>query len=132
MGDSKPEKVVLSDIEREALTRLVRRRKSSQQLALRARVVLAAAAGLNHTQIARELGVSLEMARLWRRRWLELQTVALDELSVLQRLADAPRPGAPVRKSAKPSGDAVALVKHLLIARRPFPSRAVRLIAMNH
>ena len=101
MCDSKPEKVVLSDSEREALTRLVRRRKSSQQLALRARVVLAAAAGLNHTQIARELGVSLEMARLWRRRWLELQTVAPDELSVTKRLADAPRPGAPVRIAAK-------------------------------
>lgn len=100
MGDLRLEKVILSDVEREALTHLVRRRKSPRQLVLRARVVLAAANGLNHAQIARELGVSLDMARLWRRRWLEFQ-VGPDELPVIQRLADAPRPGAPARKSAK-------------------------------
>jgi hypothetical protein len=35
--------------------------------------------------------------RLWRGRWLALQAVALDDLSLEARLTDAPRPGAPAR-----------------------------------
>jgi putative transposase len=34
---------------------------------------------------------------LWRTRWLGLQAVALADLSVEERLTDAPRPGKPVR-----------------------------------
>jgi putative transposase len=93
----KPETVGLPDAVRSALEQLTRRHTTPQQLVLRARIVLAAADGLRHAEIARELGVSLDMARLWRRRWLALNPVSLDELSVLDRLADAPRSGSPVR-----------------------------------
>jgi DNA-binding CsgD family transcriptional regulator len=48
--------VVLSDEERELLERWARRPKSSQALAFRCRVVLAAAEGRSSTEIAAELG----------------------------------------------------------------------------
>jgi putative transposase len=46
----------------------------------------------NHRQIARELKISRDTARHWRRRWLDM---AGDEKSVLERLQDAPRSGSP-------------------------------------
>ena len=48
--------VRLSDGEREQLERWARRRKSSQALALRCRIVLAAASGASNSQVAREVG----------------------------------------------------------------------------
>ena len=75
------------------LAALVRRHTTPQQVALRARLVLAAAAGRNNAQIARQEGVEVETARLWRGRWLGLRAVALADLRVEERLADAPRSG---------------------------------------
>jgi transposase len=40
------------------------------------------------------------MATLWRWRWLDLEPVALDDLSVEERLEELPRPGAPSRLAA--------------------------------
>ncbi len=62
--------------------------------------MLAAADGKNNTQIARELGVAVRTARYWRERWLVLQPIDLDDLSVEERLEDLPRPGAPARITA--------------------------------
>ena len=45
------------------------------KLVLRARIILAAADGLNNSQIARLLGISIPTARLWRDRWVGLQAV---------------------------------------------------------
>lgn len=97
MRGPQPPSILLSPAERQGLDQLVRSHTTPQQLALRARIILAAASGANHRQIARQLGVSLDMARLWRQRWLGLQAVALADLSVAERLADAPRAGRPVR-----------------------------------
>lgn len=97
MRGPQPDPVDLSTAERDALEQLVRRHTTPQQLAVRARMVLAAADGRNHRQIARDLGVSIDAARLWRQRWLALQPVALADLSVAERLADAPRAGRPGR-----------------------------------
>jgi putative transposase len=55
-------------------------------------MILLADAGKNHREIARELNISRDMARLWRQRWLER---AATNRPVAERLADAPRPGAP-------------------------------------
>jgi putative transposase len=60
-------------------------------------VILAAAQGANNSQIARQEGVTLDTVRLWRTRGLGCQAVSLDDLSVAERLTDAPRPGKPVR-----------------------------------
>lgn len=96
----KPSAVVLTEIERQALEKLVKRHSVGQQTALRGRIILAAADGYNNTQIAKRLGITLDTARLWRERWLKLRDITLDDLSAEDRLQDLPRPGAPPRITA--------------------------------
>jgi putative transposase len=79
----------------QALDELVRRRSTGQQLVLRARIILLAAKGKTSTQIADELAITREMVGLWRRRWASFAAIPLAELSVSERLEDAPRPGKP-------------------------------------
>jgi transposase len=55
--------------------------------------VLAAAQGSGNADIARELGAHVDTVRLWRDRWVGLQGIDLETLSLLERLQDAPRPG---------------------------------------
>jgi putative transposase len=100
MPNPKPLPVTLTDAERQELERLVRRHTVGQQIVLRSRIVLSAAAGKNNTRIAKEEGVALDTVRLWRQRWLDLQPISLNDLSVEERLQDLPRPGAPPRITA--------------------------------
>ncbi len=109
MRGPKPPVVELSAEERWELEGLVRAHRTPQQVALRARIVLAAADGLNNTQIARRLGVDADTARLWRMRWLRFQGVSLDDLSLTERLTDAPKPGAPARITPEQVCQVVAL-----------------------
>jgi len=95
-----PPAVHLTDGERQALDKLIKRHSTEQQVALRARIVLAAAAGQGNAQIGRELQVTVDTARLWRQRWLDLQAIPVPELSAEERLQDLPRPGAPARITA--------------------------------
>ena len=101
--------IELSKAERQELWALLRRHSTPQQLALRARIVLLAAEGANNCQIARQLEVSLDRARRWRERWRALQPASRDELPLLERLTDAPRPGKPVRITAEQVCQIVAL-----------------------
>lgn len=96
----KPPAVILTEAERQALEKLVKRHTVGQQIALRARIILAAADGYNNTQIASQLGITPDTARLWRDRWLQLRDITLDDLSVEDRLQDLPRPGAPLQITA--------------------------------
>lgn len=96
----KPLPLQLDQSEKDGLEQLIKRHKAGQQMVLRARLILAAAEGKSNCQIARELQVSRQMVRLWRERWLQLQPIALTELSVAERLEDLPRPGAPARITA--------------------------------
>lgn len=100
MPGPKPKKIELSETVRQELAKLAARHTTGQQKAQRARVILKAAEGKNHAEIAQELRVSVDMAALWRRRWLDLEPVALDDLSVEERLEELPRPGAPSRLTA--------------------------------
>ncbi len=109
MRGPKPPTLQLSAVERQELEQLVRRHSTPQQLALRARIVLAAADGTNNCQIARALDTSLDMVRRWRERWLALQPASLEDLPVADRLTDAPRPGKPVRITAEQVAQIVAL-----------------------
>ena len=86
-------RVVLSEKEQEELTQISKRHRSEQQVALRARIVLAAAQGQSNARIARELEVNVDTVRLWRDRWVGLQGIDLETLSIAERLQDAPRPG---------------------------------------
>jgi hypothetical protein len=58
MASPKLVPVVLTDGERRALEELTRRRKTSQALALRARIVLACAGGAPVTAVAADLGLT--------------------------------------------------------------------------
>jgi len=90
-------KIVLSEKEKEELTKITKRHKSEQQKVLRAQIVLYAAMGYSNAKIARELDVNVDTARLWRDRWVGLQGIDLEKLSAEERLEDAPRPGKPSR-----------------------------------
>jgi putative transposase len=101
MRGPKPPAVVLTAAERRDLEALAGAHRTPQQLALRARIVLAAGEGANNTEIARRLGVEADTARLWRMRWLALGAIPPEELGVAERLEDAPRPGGPCRITAE-------------------------------
>lgn len=101
MPGPKPPEVKLADEERQELERLVRRHNAPQQIALRGRIILAAAEGKNNSQIAQQMEISVKTARQWRNRWLLLEPIALADLSVADRLEDLPRPGAPARITAE-------------------------------
>ena len=81
-----PVGIELTAGERAQLESWARRRTSAQALALRSRIVLLAADGLNNTEIAQRLGVHRPMVRKWRGRFAEHR---------LDGLTDEPRPGRP-------------------------------------
>ena len=93
--------VVLSEKEEEALVQITKRHRSEQQQVQRARIILAAAQGNSNAHIARELQINVDTVRLWRDRWVGLQGIDLDTLSVAERLRDAPRPGTPPKFTAQ-------------------------------
>jgi putative transposase len=109
MRGPKPEPLILSDAERSELELLVRRHSTPQQHALRGRMILAAAQGKNNSQIAREVGVSVDTVRKWRMRWIGLQALSLQDLSVSERLTDVPRPGRPSQITAEQTCQMIAM-----------------------
>jgi hypothetical protein len=109
MRGPKPAELTLSETERKELEALVRKHSTPQQVALRGRLLLAADAGKRNGQIARELAVSVDTVRSWRMRWIGLQAVSLEELSVPERLTDIQRPGRPSEITAEQTCQIVAL-----------------------
>jgi transposase len=79
-------RVELTEEERVELLALTTRKKTAQQIALRARVVLACASDDDNQDIAARLGVSKQMVCRWRGRFVEGRVDAL---------YDEPRSGAP-------------------------------------
>jgi len=94
-------KVILSQKEQDGLEQIAKRHRSEQQQAQRARMILAAAQGHSNAQIGRELALNVDTVRLWRDRWVGLQGIDLETLSVAERLQDAPRPGTPPKFTAE-------------------------------
>ena len=101
MPSSKPIAIELSEAERQALEKVVKRPSTRQQIAERGRIVLATSENQSNTEIAKALGVHLHTVRLWRQRWVELQTIPFSDLSAEERLEDLPRPGTPPRLTAE-------------------------------
>jgi transposase len=78
--------VDLTEGERAQLVAWSRRAKSANAVAMRSRIVLAAAEGLGNTAIAAKLDIDVATARKWRSRFLAER---------LEGLLDEPRPGRP-------------------------------------
>ena len=78
--------LVLTDDEQVELERMARRPKSSQRLALRAKIVLACGAGNSNSAVAAKLGVSMPTVGKWRQRFVDRR---------MEGLVDEPRPGPP-------------------------------------
>jgi putative transposase len=91
MAQLAADRVIVRSKQRKELEQLVRIHSTPQQLAMRARVILHAAAGVGVRESGRELGVWPKTVRYWRKRWRQ----AAKGQSVPERLADAPRSGAP-------------------------------------
>jgi transposase len=78
--------LVLSDVEREKLIALTLRRKTSQALAPRSRIVLACAEGQDNNVVAERLRITPQMVSKWRGRFVRDR---------LDGLLEAPRPNTP-------------------------------------
>ena len=78
--------LVLTEVERDQLTRWSRRAKTSQALAVRSKIVLACAEGLSNQQVADRWGVTPGTVTRWRARFVRDR---------LEGLVDEPRPGRP-------------------------------------
>jgi len=96
-GRPKTELTLTGD-EREQLVRWSRRAKSSQALALRSRIVLACADGLDNKAVAAKLRTTAQTVGKWRRRFCELR---------LDGLSDDPRPGRPPSLTADQVEDVI-------------------------
>jgi transposase len=95
-----PYQIVLSDEERAVLVARARSVRGAFRDRLRARIVLAAAAGMTNAAIAAHEGVHVDTARKWRRRFAAARVAGLK---------DASRSGRPSVFTAADRAEAVAL-----------------------
>ncbi len=93
-----PKSLTLSQCDREELEKLLNRRSTPQQIAVRGKIILLADQGKNNREIGRELNVSRFMARRWRNRWLELSECSMP---ISEKLKDKERSGTPAKFSMK-------------------------------
>jgi transposase len=99
--------VELNRQQREVLEQRSRARSLPARVVERARVVLLAAEGKQHKEIAEQLGISVQKAARWRARFLELGVSGLEK--------DAPRPG----RTPKISKQTVARVVRMTTQHKP-------------
>jgi hypothetical protein len=109
--------LVLTEEERAQLVRWSRRAKSSQALALRSRIVLACADGLDSKTVAGRLGCAAATVGKWRGRFVEHR---------LDGLVDEPRPGRPPVVTADQVEDVVVATLESAPANATHWSRAKR------
>jgi hypothetical protein len=103
MAGPLPLAITVTPPQQAVLEGLLRQHSTPQTLALRVRIVLAAATGLRNVPLAHDLGCTPKTVTKWRARWAaaHAQLAALEgDAADLKRmiarvLADAPRPGAP-------------------------------------
>ena len=77
--------VTLTETERRQLNRYASGRRAAVRLALRAKIVLRAADGLQNKQIAQQVSASRQLVARWRNRFVQAGVAGIEK--------DAPRPG---------------------------------------
>jgi transposase len=90
----------LTESERERLSQWMRRPKSAQALAQRARIILACADGLNNTQVGDRLHLTVQTVGKWRSRFVQKR---------LDGLLDEARPGTSQRLTDKEVEEVLAM-----------------------
>jgi putative transposase len=85
------EPIVLAAAHEQVLVRFVRAHTTPRKVAVCARMILLTTAGIGVGETARRLGVWPKIVRHWLQSWRN----STKATPVAQRLADAPRPGAP-------------------------------------
>jgi len=83
-------RITLEDDERKILEQLVNKRTAKQAVVGRAKIILRVDQGMQHQEIAAELGIRNNTVTVWAARWRDMA-----DRPVQDRLQDAPRPGAP-------------------------------------
>ena len=119
MRGPKPTEIELTEGQRTALARIVRKANSKQVYVKRARIILLAEDGLNNQQIANQLECHRETARRWRDRWAdEAENLAAVEAKaddkelgkyILRLLSDQARSGTPGKFTAEQICQIVAI-----------------------
>ena len=104
MSDRNRPKITLSPDDRQDLERLVRTHKTPQYVSIRAQIILRLEQGQRIVDIARQLRITRRTVYLWRDHWRSRL-----ELTVPERLQDAPRPGAPTTFSPEQWCQIIAL-----------------------
>jgi len=89
-------RIHLTQEQQKTLIRLVKGRRTEVRVALRAKIVLAAARGLENQEIAEELGITRETVGRWRSRFVERSVEGL--------LKDLPRGGRKPTKRSRVEG----------------------------
>jgi transposase len=109
--------IELSEAEAAELASRLRRRKVARADAMRAEIVLLAAAGVSNLAIAERLGITHVTVTTWRRRFAEKR---------LDGLLDEPRPGAPRTVTDQKVADVVtATLETLPFGRTHWSSRGM-------
>jgi transposase len=100
--------IQLTKEQRKALTRLVKGRRTEVRVAMRAKIVLAAARGLENQEIAEELGITRETVGRWRSRFVEQHVEGI--------LKDRPRGGRKPTNRSKVEGRIIQMTTQELPA----------------
>ena len=86
MKSKHTQKILSSDQQCKDLELIVCRRKSALFMVLRAKIILAGAEGKSLQKTSQDLECNRETVTRWRKHWVERS----DDLSVLERLKEAP------------------------------------------
>ena len=89
---SLPFKIVLTDEERQELSKMISNGKTERRLAERASIILDSCSGIKAVEIAERLRIHAHVVSKWRRRFLD---------SRVKGLHDAPRSGTPRKMTAE-------------------------------
>ena len=97
MSSLHTQKIELSEQQQTELELITRKRKSPQSIVLRAKIILSGAKGKSILKTSKDLKCNRETVTRWRKHWVKRS----NELTVLEKLKEDPRPGATPKFTAE-------------------------------